>query len=213
MKTHNRSILLIAMLSLGCFVAKAQDYPSGLLDGPSFKPDSLTTAPGFMPSPAFPIQSLVQQPDALMIPMFETKEQRAARINQRTYNALMKSADQNLYWYRIPKISKTWKLIMGVGKLFLSNPFGFPEGYVPLMNASFPFIYAKTPGMAPYDNPYTSAQFPKCIDSEYDFSTGTYKQVMVDWSEVQNRLSTANFYKSYQAVPYVPVTPVERMMH
>ena len=168
------------MLSLGCFVAKAQDYPSGLLDGPSFKPDSLTAAPGFMPSPVFPIQSLVQQPDALMIPMFETKEQRAARINQRTYNALMKSADQNLYWYRIPKISKTWKLIMGVGKLFLSNPFGFPEGYVPLMNASFPFIYAKTPGMAPYDHPYSPDKFPQCIKSEYDFATGTYKQVMVN---------------------------------
>ena len=69
---------------------------------------------------------------------------------------------------------------------------GFPEGCVPLMNASFPFIYAKTPGMAPYDNPYTSDQFPKCIESEYDAATGTYKQVMVDWSEVQSKLSKSN---------------------
>ena len=69
---------------------------------------------------------------------------------------------------------------------------GFPEGCVPLMNASFSFIYAKTPGMAPYDNPYTSDQFPKCIESEYDAATGTYKQVMVDWSEVQSKLSKSN---------------------
>ena len=68
--------------------------------------------------------------------------------------------------------------------------------------------------MAPYDNPYTSDLFPKCIDSEYDFATGTYKQVMVDWSEVQNRMSAANAnYQSNQAVPSIPVTPVERMMY
>ena len=84
---------------------------------------------------------------------------------------------------------------------------------MPLMNHSFPFIYAKTPGMAPYENPYTSDRFPKCIESEYDAATGTYKQVMVDWSEIQNRMSANDIGLSNRPVPAVPVTPADQMIH
>lgn len=194
---------------------KAQDYSETIPDGPVMRPDSLSLKP--LPSFILSTPSFMplRQPNQLFSPLgIETKEQRAARINEQTFTSVMESVDKYLIWYRPPKLTKPWKQILGAAKLFLSNPYGFPEGCVPLMNASFPFIYAKTPGMAPYDNPYTSDLFPKCIDSEYDFATGTYKQVMVDWSEVQNRMSAANTsYQSNQAVPSIPVTSVERMMH
>lgn len=129
------------------------------------------------------------------------------------YSSVMGSVDKYLLWYKPPKLTKPWKMVLGTAKFFLSNPYGFPEGCVPLMNHSFPFIYAKTPGIAPYENPYTSDMFPKCIDTEFDFTTGTYKQVKVDWSEVQNRMSVSNIRQSSKPVPSVPVTPVERAMH
>lgn len=203
------------LLCLGVSGLRAQEYSVTVLDGPSLQVDSTTlhtvTKPAVSPTFLYPRFNMMQNPFLLMIPQdFETKEQRAARTNIQTYNSVMTPVDQNLYWYKLPKIPKPWKQILGAAKLFLSNPNGFPEGCVPLTNASFPFIYAKTPGMAPYNNPYMSDQFPKCIESEYDFATGTYKQVMVDWSEVQNRMSAIG--QSNQPVPSVPVTPAERMM-
>ena len=212
-----RLIILSAILFIvaGAQGMKAQDYSATIPDGPTMRPDSLSMKP--LPSFLLSTPSFMplQQPNLLFSPLgIETKEQRAARINAQTFSNVMESVDKYLIWYRPPKLTKPWKQILGAAKLFLSNPYGFPEGCVPLMNHSFPFIYAKTPGMAPYDNPYTSDLFPKCIDSEYDFATGTYKQVMVDWSEVQNRMSAANAnYQSNQAVPSIPVTPVERMMY
>lgn len=207
------SLILLCSAAIGL---RAQDYPVSVLDGPDLNVDSLSVdqsvKPAALPLLAFPRFPLMLPRQTLLMPSFETKEQRAARINQQTFDAVMTSVDQNLYWHRPPEIPKQWMPVLFVARLFLSNPYAFPEGYVPMMNASFPFIYAKTPGMAPYENPYTTDMFPKCIDSEYDFSTGTYKQVMVDWSEVQNRMSSSSFGRYYQPVPSIPVTPVERMM-
>lgn len=194
---------------------EAQEYPVSILDGPALKVDSTSLRPAARPSvtptflsPSFP---LVRNPMALMAPPeFETREQRAARINLRTYNSVMASVDQNLYWYRMPKIPKPWKQILGAARLFLSNPNGVPEGCVPLMNQSFPFIYAKIPGMAPFENPYTSDRIPRCIDTEYDFATGTYKQVMVDWSEVQKKMSVSDIPLSSRPIPPAPPTPAGR---
>lgn len=204
------------MLCAAAIGLRAQDYPVTALDGPDLRVDSLSVnpseKPAFVPFLAFPSYPMVQVRPTLLMPAFETKEQRAARINQQTFNAVMLSMDRDLYWHRIPEMSKPWRMAMAVAGLFLSNPYAFPEGCVPLMNASFPFIYARTPGMAPYGNPYTSDQFTKCIESEYDFATGTYRQVMVDWSEVQSKMSKNSFYQTYEAVPQIPVTPVERMM-
>lgn len=190
-----RLIILSAILFIvaGAQGMKAQDYSATIPDGPAVRPDSLSLKP--LPSFHLSIPSFMplQHPNLLFSPLgIETKEQRAARINEQTFTSVMESVDKYLLWYRPPKLTKPWKQILGAARLFLSNPYGFPEGCVPLMNASFPFIYAKTPGMAPYDNPYTSDQFPKCIESEYDAATGTYKQVMVDWSEVQSKLSKNN---------------------
>ena len=190
-----RLIILSAILFIvaGAQGMKAQDYSATIPDGPAVRPDSLSLKP--LPSFHLSIPSFMplQHPNLLFSPLgIETKEQRAARINEQTFTSVMESVDKYLLWYRPPKLTKPWKQILGAARLFLSNPYGFPEGCVPLMNASFPFIYAKTPGMAPYDNPYTSDQFPKCIESEYDAATGTYKQVMVDWSEVQSKLSKSN---------------------
>lgn len=219
LKTKKMSRQLITMLLPLCFITfgmKAQDYPVTVLDGPGLQVDSLSlipsAKPAVIPMPTFPRFQIMQASSTLLMPAFETKEQRAARINQQTYDAVMLSVDQNLYWHRTPKIPKQWKPVVAVARFFLSNPFAFPEGYVPLMNHSFPFIYAKTPGMAPYDNPYTSDQFPKCIESEYDFATGTYKQVMVDWSEIQNRMSANGIGLSNQPVPSIPVTPADRII-
>ena len=214
MKTRRIILLSIFFITAGAQGMKAQDYSVTIPDGPVVSPDSLS----FKPLPSFllstPSFRPLQQADRLFSPLgIETKEQRAARINQQTFNAAMLSVDRNLYWHRPQKIPKQWMPIIFVARLFLTNPCAFPEGYVPLMNHSFPFIYAKTPGLAPYDSPYTSEQFPKCIDTEYDFATGTYKQVMVDWSEVQSRLSNSNIGFSSQPVPYIPVTPVERAIH
>lgn len=216
-----RFLCILVALLFSIIGLKAQDSPFSILDGPALQVDSTAvlpaTKPSILPAPAFlyPRFPAIQNPVSLMMPQgFETKEQRAARINLQTFNSVMTSMDQELYWHRLPKFSRPWKQILGAARLFLSNPYGFPEGCVPLMNASFPFIYAKTPGMAPYENPYTSDQFPKCIESEYDFATGTYKQVMVDWSVVQNRMSSSsNIHQSTKPVPSFPVTPADRMMH
>lgn len=183
----------ILFIVAGAQGMKAQDYSATIPNGPAVRPDSLSLKP--LPSFHLSIPSFMplQHPNLLFSPLgIETKEQRAARINEQTFTSVMESVDKYLLWYRPPKLTKPWKQILGAARLFLSNPYGFPEGCVPPMNASFPFIYAKTPGMAPYDNPYTSDQFPKCIESEYDAATGTYKQVMVDWSEVQSKLSKSN---------------------
>ena len=190
-----RLIILSAILFIvaGAQGMKAQDYTATIPDGPAVRPDSLSLKP--LPSFHLSIPSFMplQHPNLLFSPLgIETKEQRAARINEQTFTSVMESVDKYLLWYRPPKLTKPWKQILGAAKLFLGNPYGFPEGCVPLMNASFPFIYAKTPGMVPYDNPYTSDQFPKCIESKYDAATGTYKQIMVDWSEVQSKLSKSN---------------------
>lgn len=203
-----RLIILSAILFIvaGAQGINAQDYSAIIPDGPVVLSDSLSmkprpsfllSTPSFMP---------LQQPNLLFSPLgMETKEQRAARINEQTSASVMESVDKYLIWYRPPKLTNTWKQILGAARLFLSNPYGFPEGCVPLMNPSFPFIYAKTPGMAPYDNPYTSDRFPKCIESEYDAATGIYKQVMVDWSEVQSKLSSSNIGFNNQPVP--PINP------
>jgi len=208
---------ILVLLCAGILGLKAQDYPVSILDGPELQLDSTSVhsekKPVVLPAFLFPSFPVIRNRASLVMPDgFETKEQRASRINFRTFNSVMTSIDRDLYWHRLPKYSESWNLAFKLASLFLSNPFAFPDGCVPLMNASFPFIYAKTPGLAPYCNPYVTDQFPKCIESEFDFSTGTYKQVMVDWSEVQNRMSHSNNGISNQPVPSVPVTPVERMM-
>ena len=209
-------LIIVVLLTSGALVLRAQDYPASPVDGPVVKSDSLDTRPKALPPGLMPYSMPTKMPalDALAPPEFETKEKRAARINLATLNSVMHSMENTLRWERLPKYTTGQKwLFWGLG-LFLSNPYGFPQGYVPMANASFPFIYAKEPGMAPYDSPYSPDYFPQAIKLEYDFATGTYKQVMVDWKDYQKQLS-ARFpsFNNTAPIPKIAVTPVERMMN
>lgn len=134
----------------------------------------------------------------------ESKEERAARINQETYQRVMASINQNLTPYRPPHLTDTQKALLYIGGLFLTSPYKFRPGTVPLMNASNPFVYAVTPGKAPFEHPYSPDKFPQCIRTELDFSSGTYKQVMVKWEELERSMA-----KSYGGT--YRLEPVPRM--
>ena len=219
-----RLLYIIALLAAVAFSLRAQEQT--VPDGPVVKVDTLENRSGMLPSlgrPGF-LQSyrspLSIAPSSLSPSLrppgrmeFETKEQFAARINASAYAAVMQSVDRDLYWHRMPKYSNSVRLAMSLAGLFLSNPFGFKDGYVPLMNASFPFIFVATPGWAPYEYPYSTEAFPQSIGTEFDLSTGTYRQVVFDWNDVQKNMarSFGGSFK-YEPVPRVPVTPVERAM-
>lgn len=161
------------------------------------KPNPVINTPMFFGSglPFFPVPTLDQP---------ESKEERAARINQETYERVMASVNQNLAPYRPPHLTDAQKALLYIGGLFLTSPYKFRPGTVPLMSASNPFVYAVTPGMAPFEHPYSTDKFPQCIRTELDFSSGTYKQVMVKWEELERSMA-----RSYGG-PY-RLEPVPRM--
>lgn len=111
------------------------------------------------------------------------KRQQEARINA------LKSIDMSLHWSKPLKTSSPLFKALRIMNLFLSNPFNVPAGYVTL-HPSTPFLILKTPGMAPYEYQYSSDKFPKFVETEYDFSTGTYKQVMVNRIEVEEKVKS-----------------------
>lgn len=196
----------------------AQSIPVSVLDGPATEKDSLKASPQPFPMIAFPMVSAVRMPQ-LLFPgegtLFETREERAAKVNALTRSLLMISVNQFLSWAKMPEFTPPMTFTMYTAGFVLSNPYAFAPGYVPLMNHSFPFIYAKTPGMAPYEHMYSPELFPQCIKTEFDPSTGTYKQVMVDWEEYQKNFSISQRFKGSfdtSPVPRIAVTPVERAM-
>ena len=231
---------LMAAVAAGLW---AQDLKVTVPDGPAPKADTLNGRPGGPERPAFfrfyrtpsrmatsPFSPYVPGPSPFSpyflghspdLPSFlapdqfgyETREELAARVDASTKARVMASIDQDLYWHRLPKLSRPAMLAYSLAGLFLSNPFGFREGYVPLMNPSFPFIDVYTPGMAPYELQYSSDFFPRAVDVEFDLSSGTYKQKTVDWTELQKNMarSFGGAYR-YEPVPQIPVTPVERAM-
>lgn len=127
----------------------------------------------------------------------ETKEQRAARINRETYQRVMASARENL---RPLQLSGTERFLLFIGSMFLTSPYKFRAGTVPVMNASNPFIYAIPPGGAPYEPIYSPSAFPQCIRTEFDFRSGTYRQVMVKWNEVEQNMARS-FGGPYRTEP------------
>lgn len=134
----------------------------------------------------------------------ETKEQKAARINQETFQRVMTSVNHNLSFHRPPVLTDIEKTLLFIGALFLTSPYKFPDGTVPVMNASNPFFYALTPGGEPIVHPYSPEIFPQCIRLEYDFKSGTYNQVMVPWNEFEMNM-TRSFGGPYR------IEPVPRM--
>ena len=210
-------LFTILLLAAGALIVKAQDYPVSVSDGPSLtvKADTLTGRPQphsslmeFSPSPD------IRLPSILTPPLFETKEQRAARINALTATGVMRSVQQNLRWYQPPVLSRTEMLMLRFGGLFLTSPYNLPAGCVPLMNASNPFFFLKTPGMAPYEHIYAPDFFPQCVRTEYDFATGTYKQVTVPWQEFNMNMarSYGGPYRN-EPVPKMYFNSTERALH
>ncbi|MBR4525209.1 MAG: hypothetical protein IKP15_06650 [Bacteroidales bacterium] len=213
-----RILVTIITLAIGLTRLGAQNTPMTVLDGPLLEAeDSLRQQPRPYPTLLNPIPGpMIQTLSPLFAPLnpFETKEQRAARINARTFYSLRQSVDQNLRWHRLPHYTKEEQALFFVLQLFLSAPFGYKEGYTPLMNPNNPFVYAKIPGMAPYDNPYSPEYFPQTIKTEYDFATGTYKTVMVGWEDFQKSLLVRPGGSSFgnAPIPRVEVTPGDRIV-
>ena len=184
-----RPILILLLLAAGALSLRAQDYPATPIDGPAMKADSLRQKPEFSPLMGYSIYSRIRMQGVLAPIGFESREERAARINAATSANVLRTMGKNLDLYRPPHFSREEILALKILRLFLSNPFGFAEGTVPMMSTSNPFVYAKTPGWAPYENPYSPDKIPQTVRTEYDFATGTYKMVARPWSEVQMDLS------------------------
>ena len=209
---RGRLLIVSLLLLAGSLNLQAQDHPVSVLDGPVIKTDTVRRKPQLLPLMGYPVFSMVQMPSFLSMDLFETKEQRAARMNAMASASLMSSLNYNLSGYRPPHLSESAKWAVFAGSLFLSNPFAFPKGAVPMMNTSDPFIYAYTPGWAPYEHPYSPEFFPQSIRVEFDFTTGTYKQVMVKWDDLQKSLADnfGGFGQQYAPIPTDPLRPTYR---
>ena len=129
--------------------------------------------------------------------MPESKEERAARINRETFLRVMASVQQNLAPYRPASLSRTEMALLFIGSLFLTSPYQFREGTTPVMNASNPFVYAVVPGGVPVVYRYSPEAFPQSIRLEHDFKSGTYRQVMVRWEDLEKSMS-----RSFGGSPY-----------
>lgn len=195
-----RVFFICVILAAWAVGLRAQD--NRLLDGPVLNVDTLSIKPQLFPlTVEAPAPAL---PAYLTAPVFETKEQRAAKINARTQAGLMRPIRQNLQWIMPPVLSRKEQIMLRVAGLFLTSPYRIPDGCVPVMNPSNPFVFVKTPGQAPYEHPYAPEKFPQCIRAEYDFASGTYKQVMVPMDAF-----AANLNRSFGG-PYI-YAPVPRM--
>lgn len=210
-----RPILILSLLlaAVGTLSLRAQDYLATPIDGPSVKADSLRQKLDFSPLMGYSIYNRIRRQGVLAPIGFESREERAARINAATSANVLRTMGKNLDLYRPPHFSREEILALKILRLFLSNPFGFAEGTVPMMSTSNPFVYAKTPGWAPYENPYSPDKIPQTIRTEYDFATGTYKTVARPWSEVQLDLSrgtSASFNNT--PIPRVYMNATERQI-
>ena len=200
------SVLLVVLLA-GSFSLHAQDHPVTVLDGPVVKTDSTRNKAQILPRMGYPVFLGIRPPSFLTVDPFETREQRAARINSWTSANVMSSVDYNLSWYRPPHLTETQRMLLRLGSLFLTSPYSFPKGAVPVMNASNPFLYNYPPGWAPFEHPYSPDRFPQSIRLDFDFSTGTYKQVMLKWEDVQKSMGTSFGSSSQQYAP-IPTDPL-----
>lgn len=215
---QGKAFIICLLLLAGAVSLRAQDYPVSPFDGTAVKPDSLTISPKPISLPEYSGFPGLSVPSLLSLePLpFETKEQRAARLNALTFSNVMGATGRNLYWDRLSVLTKKQKIVYRVLGLFLSNPYALPDGCVPVMNSSFPFSFVLVPGGAPYQSVYSPEYFPQCIKTEYDFASGTYKQVPVDWVEFRQKLSAStSFHGSFDTtpVPKAVLSPGERIMN
>lgn len=175
---------MMAFLLVGAVGLHAQDGRDSLMVQPMANPFNGITV-------LSPVSFSSMEPmfPSLYPVAYESKEERAVRINRETFLRTMEALNRDLAPYRPPHYSPAMKLLLQAGKKFLSNPYALPKDAVPVMNASNPFIYVITPGMKPYEHLYSSDRFPQAIRSEFDFATGQYRMVMVPWDEFQQNLA------------------------
>lgn len=200
-------LLTVVLLVAGAIGLHAQEYGEKV-DTVVVRPIPLSTVND---SVFFnPWQPYYLSPDAEAV---ENKEQRAARINRETFQRVMASVNHNLSWHRPPELTGTEKALLFIGSLFLTSPYQFREGTVPVMSASNPFMFAYTPGGAPVVYPYSTDAFPQCIRLDYDFMSGTYKQVMVKWEDVQRSMvrSFGGPYRT-EAVPKMQFHSTDKLV-
>ena len=207
-------LLILLLLAAGALVLRAQDYPATPIDGPAVKADSLRQKPEFSPLMGYSIYSRIRMQGVLAPIGFESREERAARINAATSANVLSSMGKNLDLYRPPHLSREEILALKILRMFLSNPFGFAEGTVPMMSTSNPFVFAKTPGWAPNENPYSPDKIPQTVRTEYDFASGTYKQVVLPWQQINANMSRS-FGGPYrnEPVPKMYFSSTERALH
>ena len=189
-----KSLLLSLVLLLVCaFCLKAQEYTDTVKNKPKVSPLLLSPISPSLARPAFPTMEF----------NFETKEQRAARINAMLSADVAGSVSEYLRWYRPPKLSQGQQLALFAARLFLTPP----------VNPSIPPILSQSPGPTPFEHPFSPDRFPQLIRTEYDVFTGTYIQVMVPWNEFQFNINQS--YGSYRTdpVPKVYFTSGDRQVH
>lgn len=90
---RGRLSVLLVMLLAAPFSLYAQDHPVTVLDGPVVKTDSTRNKTQILPLLGYPAFSGIQPPSFLTVDPFETKEQRAARINALTSANVLSSVD------------------------------------------------------------------------------------------------------------------------
>jgi hypothetical protein len=195
-----RILFALALFLFGAALLRAQDLPATPIDGPVVKADSLQQKPSFLPQLYNPLASFLSPLSRpLGMPVFETREQRAARENARVLRQMMPSIQRNMVWHRA-EITQSFLRVV-------------PMGYQPLQMSNL-LIFAKIPGPQPYDNPASPENFPQTIKTEFDLATGTYKIVPRKWEEYTqlqfNRAQFNNF--NNQAIPQVQLTPGDRIM-
>ena len=211
-----KTVILVIGLILP-LSARSQDIVP--MDGPSVSIDSTRTVrnlPLWLSPPTLYSCINPVNRNAADITLFpETKEQKAFRENLKSFEQTMASVNRNLDDFLIVEPPKQLMPLLLVAGFFLGAPFSIPYGYVPMTSFSNPFTIAKIPGMAPDPDAdkYSPENIPQCIRLEYDFATGTYKQVMVDWTTVQKNMSLKHGSFNNTSVPFIPLNDVERRIH
>jgi len=184
----------------------AQDVPVQIPDGTILESDSVSIRPSDIPMSFTPVFGI---PLRMTVPSFDKAGMMNYGTDALTPNHIMQITSQHLNWNTPSRIPVVWLILLKLSTLFLTNPFAVPDGYMAL-NPSSPFLLVKIPGMAPCQNPYSSEQIPMWIRTKYNYSTGVYEQVMVDWSEIQLKMNNSNIEVLRQTLPVLPPSPADR---
>lgn len=213
--TFPRFIGILCALAVWQSPAMAQSA-SVPLDGPVLSADADSLETHF--NKGVSIMPVLDHPMApygmfskLDAPMFETREQRALRLQSRAVASIMPSVRADLSQSFKP-IPYQYIPLALLAQFFFTPQFSPPPGFHAMIGSSNPFIMAKIPGWAPESaGMYSPSVIPQAVELEYDFSTGTYRQKMVDWKVYEKRLNSINPSNfNITPVPRIPINDVER---